>query len=84
VARLRRRGPEAPAVVLLTRSDAILDLAAVRDDEAILYCPANHAPPMRVTPRPGAPGHEALTSCLASPTVRARTEGMMAVMPSTC
>ncbi|MFZ0267128.1 MerR family transcriptional regulator [Caulobacter sp.] len=88
VARLRRRGQEAPAVVLLTRSSAILDLSAVGAadgaDEAILYCPANHAPPMRVTPRPGAPGHEALTGCLASPSVRARTEGMMAVMPSTC
>lgn len=82
-ARLRRRGPEAPAVVLLTRSSAILDLAAVGAEEAILYCPANHAPPMRVTPRPGAPGHEALAGCLASPTVRARTEGMMAVMPPT-
>jgi DNA-binding transcriptional MerR regulator len=84
VARLRRRGPQAPAVVLLTRSNVILDLAAVEPDEAILYCPANHAPPFQVTPRPGAPGHEALAGCLASPTVRARTEGMMAVMPPTC
>ncbi len=80
VASLRRRGPDAPPVFLLTRSSAILDLAALGSDEALLYCPANHAPPMPVAPYPGAPGHEAVASCLASPEVRARTAGMMAVM----
>jgi hypothetical protein len=80
VAWLRRRGPDARPVFLLTRSSAILDLAALGSDEALLYCPANHAPPMRVAPYPGAPRHEAVSSCLASPEVRARTAGMMAVM----
>jgi DNA-binding transcriptional MerR regulator len=66
---------------LLTRSCAILDLAAVGDGEAILLCPANHSPPMRVAPHPSAPGHEAVATCLASPEVRARTEGVVAWRP---
>lgn len=82
VAHLRRRGPGGRPVFLLTRSCAILDLAAVGADEAILFCPANHAPPIRVAPHVGAPGFEALASCLASPEVRARTEGMFAALPS--
>ena len=80
VAWLRRRGPDARPVFLLTRSSAILDLAAVGIGETLLYCPANHAPPIRVAPYPSAPGYEAVASCLASPEVRARTAGMMAVM----
>lgn len=80
VAWLRRRGPDARSVFLLTRSSAILDLPAVGTGETILYCPANHAPPIRVAPYPGAPGFEAVASCLASPEVRARTAGMIAVM----
>jgi len=80
IAQLRRRGPQARPLVLLTRSSTILDLAAVGPGEAILYCPANHAPPTRVAPHPGAPGYEALAGCLATPDVRARTAGMIAVM----
>lgn len=57
---------------LLTRSSAILDLALVGPDEAIILCPANHSPPTRVAPYPGAPGYEAVATCLASPKVRAR------------
>ncbi|WP_409015123.1 MULTISPECIES: MerR family transcriptional regulator [Caballeronia] len=57
---------------LMTRSSAILDLAAVGPDEAILLCPANHSPPSRVEPYPGAPGYEAVATCLASPEVRER------------
>ena len=57
---------------LMTRSSAILDLAAVGFDEAIILCPANHSPPTRVAPYPGAPGYEAVATCLASPEVRAR------------
>lgn len=72
VAHLRRRGPRARPVLAMTRSNAILDLAAVGTDEAILYCPANHSPPMLVTPYPGAIGYEAVATCLASPEVRAR------------
>ncbi|WP_395708776.1 MerR family transcriptional regulator [Reyranella sp.] len=79
IALLRRRGPDARPLFLLTRSTAILDLESVSADEAILFCPANHGVPMRVAPYPGAPGYEALASCLASPAVRARTDGMIAV-----
>ncbi|RSB89649.1 MerR family transcriptional regulator [Burkholderia cenocepacia] len=57
---------------LLTRSSAILDLAAVGPDETILLCPANHSPPARVAPYPGAPGYEAVATCLAAPEVRER------------
>ena len=57
----------------LTRSTAILDLDAIGADEAIIHCPANHSVPLCVAPYPGAPGYEALASCLASPDVRART-----------
>ena len=81
VAQLRRRGPAARPLILMTRSNAVLDLAAVGPDEAILYCPANHSPPIRVAAHPGAPGYEALASCLAPPEVRARTEGMVAIRP---
>lgn len=82
IAHLRRRGPDARPLFLLTRSSAILDLDVVRADETILYCPANHSVPMRVLPYPGAPGYEALASCLASPEVRARTEGTIAWRPA--
>ena len=82
IALLRRRGPDAAPLFLMTRSSAILDLASVRPNETILYCPANHAPPMLVTPLPGAPGYEATLTCLATPPVRARTHGMIAVRPS--
>ncbi|WP_281718504.1 MerR family transcriptional regulator [Pandoraea apista] len=57
---------------VMTRSSAILDLTAVGPDEAIMLCPANHSPPVRVAPYPGAPGFEAVATCLASPEVRSR------------
>ncbi|MBN8944169.1 MAG: MerR family transcriptional regulator [Rhizobiales bacterium] len=78
IAHLRRRGPGARPLFLLTRSSAILDLAATGPDEAIIFCPANHSPPTLVAPWPGAPGYEAVATCLASPEVRARTEGVIA------
>ena len=81
IAYLRRRGPGARPLFLLTRSCAILDLAAVGADEAIILCPANHSPPIRVAPYPGTPGFEAVATCLASPEVRARTAGMIAWRP---
>lgn len=81
IAHLRRRGPGGRPLFLLTRSSAILDLAAMRPDEAIIFCPANHSPPTRVAPWPGAPGYEAVATCLASPAVRARTEGVVAWRP---
>ena len=82
IAHLRRRGPAARPLFFLTRSNAILDLDAVGEDEAIILCPANHSLPTSVTPVPGAPGYEAVATCLASPEVRARTEGVIAWRPS--
>lgn len=79
---LRRRGPNAPPLFFLTRSSAILDLDCVQANEAIILCPANHSPPRRVSPYPGSPGYEAVATCLASPEVRARTEGMVAHLPA--
>jgi DNA-binding transcriptional MerR regulator len=81
IAHLRRRGPGGRPLFLLTRSNAILDLAAIGPDESILFCPANHSPPTRVAPYSGAPGFEAVATCLASPEVRARTEGVIAWRP---
>ena len=82
IAWLRRRGPGARPLLLMTRSSAILDLGLMGEDEAIILCPANHSPPMRVPACPGAPGYEAVATCLASPNVRARTEGMRATRPN--
>jgi len=82
IAYLRRGWPDMPALFLMTRSSAILDLAAVGPDEAIILCPANHSPPSLVAPYPGAPGYEALASCLATPEVRARTAGVVALRPA--
>ncbi|MCB8819779.1 MerR family transcriptional regulator [Microvirga rosea] len=81
IAHLRRRGSSGKRLFILTRSCAILDLTAVGDNEAIILCPANHSPPVRVPPYPGAPGYEAVATCLASPEVRARTEGVIAWRP---
>ena len=80
IAHLRRRGPGGQPLFLLTRSSSILDLEAVSAGEIIL-CPANHSPPTLVTARPGAPGYKAVATCLASPEVRARTEGVIAWRP---
>jgi DNA-binding transcriptional MerR regulator len=82
IAHLRRRGAGARPLFFLTRSNAILDLAAVGPHEAIIFCPANHTPPMHVAPHAGAPGYEAVATCLASPDVRARTEGVIAWHPT--
>lgn len=78
---LRNRRPGAAPIFMLTRSSTILDMTAVGSDETIILCPANHSPPMLVAPFPGAPGYEAVTTCLASPDVRARTEGVVALRP---
>lgn len=81
IAYLRRRVPAGRSLFLLTRSCAILDLAALGADEQIIFCPANHSPPTLVAPFPGAPGYESVATCLASPEVRARTEGTIAWRP---
>jgi len=82
ILQLRHRGPTARPLFFLTRSSAILDLDCVGADEAVILCPANHRPPSRVIPCPGSPGYEAVATCLASPYVRARTEGMIAHLPA--
>jgi DNA-binding transcriptional MerR regulator len=78
IADLRRRSPAAPPLFVMTRSSSILDLDALGPEETVLFCPANHAPPYQVAPYPGTPGYEALASCLATPEVRARSEGVIA------
>ena len=82
IGHLRRRAPAAKPLFFLTRSSAILDLDCVGANEAIILCPANHSPPSRVIPVAGSPGYEAVATCLASPAVRARTEGMVAHLPA--
>jgi DNA-binding transcriptional MerR regulator len=81
VAYLRRRKKPARPLFLMTRSSAILDLSIAESGETIIYCPANHGPPMIVYPDPLRPGYEAVASCLASPEVRARTAGVIAILP---
>jgi DNA-binding transcriptional MerR regulator len=78
IVHLRGRGAQTRPRFLLTRSSAIVDLDSIGADEAIIFCPANHGPPTRVAPLRGAPGYEAVATCLASPDVRARTEGVIA------
>ena len=78
---LQRRGSTMP-LFLMTRSSAILDLGSLTSEGAIILCPANHNPPFRVAPYPGAPGYEAVATCLATPQVRARTEGVIAWRPA--
>lgn len=76
---LRRRGQDARPLFAMTRSSAMLDLASAGQDEMIILCPANHSPPILVAPHPGAPGYEAVATCLGPPDVRARTAGVIAI-----
>ncbi|WP_448952499.1 MerR family transcriptional regulator [Labrys neptuniae] len=80
-AELRARASNSRPLFMLTRSHAILDLATAGEDEAIILCPANHSPPSLVLPHAGFPGYEAVATCLASPEVRARTQGVIAMRP---
>ena len=79
IAYLRGRGPGERPLFLTTRSSVILDLETVGTGEAVLLCPANHGPPTQVHPVPGASGYEAVATCLATPDVRTRTEGVVAL-----
>jgi hypothetical protein len=79
IAHLRLRRFAKRALFLLTRSSSILDLDAVGGGEAVILCPANHSPPICVAPYPGTQGYEAVSTCLASPEVRARTAGIIAI-----
>ncbi|MGX1305364.1 DNA-binding transcriptional MerR regulator [Amorphus suaedae] len=82
ISHLRATADAARPIVLMTRSSAILDVSALGKEEAVIFCPANHAPPAFVKPFPGAPGFEMLVGCLATPDVRARTEGVIASRPA--
>lgn len=53
---LRRRGAQARPVFVMTRSSAFLDLASVGPFEQVIFCPANHSPPVVVEPFPRRPG----------------------------
>ena len=75
---LRHRDHPARPLFLMTRSSAILDLTTAESGETIIYCPANHSPPLIVRPDPMCPGYEAVATCLATPEVRARTSGVIA------
>ena len=77
IATLRQDPPVAP-LFLMTRSSAILDLSKAESGETIIYCPANHSPPMIVRADPSCPGHEAVATCLAAPAVRARSAAVIA------
>lgn len=81
VAHLRLTMRTDRALFLLTRSSSILDLDAIGSGEAIIFCPANHSPPIIVAPYPGARGYEAVATCVATPEVRARTAGIIAWRP---
>jgi DNA-binding transcriptional MerR regulator len=83
MALLRKRGPDECPLFVMTRSSAILDLSATTPNEVAIFCPANHSAPIVVDLVPGARGFEALSSCLGSPEVRARTDGMIAYLPRT-
>lgn len=75
---LRRRGETDAPVIVMTRSNALLDLDALPPEHAILYCPANHSMPFEVLAVPGSPGHESVVNCLATPAARTRTAGLVA------
>lgn len=76
---LRHNQPADRRLFLMTRSSAILDLSKAESGETIIYCPANHSQPLIVQADPSCPGYEAVATCLASPAVRARTAGVIAV-----
>ncbi|WP_136658686.1 MerR family transcriptional regulator [Nitratireductor sp. XY-223] len=79
LAYLRGRGADARPLFVITRSNEILDLKSVGIHETIILCPANHSPPTPVAAYPGAPGYEAVATCLAAPEIRARTSGVIAM-----
>jgi DNA-binding transcriptional MerR regulator len=78
---LRRYGDGTRPLIVMTRSTCVLDLELATPATPILYCPANHSPPMLVLPLAGSAGYEAVAQCLAPPDVRQRTAGMVAAMP---
>lgn len=82
MAHLRLRGTSKRVLVLMTRSSAILDLDMLEPPEIIILCPANHSVPLLAAPYPGGQGYEAVATCIASPEVRRRTSGVVAMRPA--
>lgn len=82
MAHLRLRGTSKRALVLMTRSSAILDLDMLEASEIIILCPANHSVPLLAASYPGGQGYEAVATCIASPEVRTRTSGVVAMRPA--
>jgi DNA-binding transcriptional MerR regulator len=76
---LRLRPGNKRALFLMTRSSSILDVDLAAAGEAVFYCPANHSLPFRASLYPGGPGYEAVATCIATPEVRARTAGIVAI-----
>jgi DNA-binding transcriptional MerR regulator len=79
IAYLRRRARLAGPLFVTTRSTAILDPDAAGPEEEIIFCPANHSPPLFVAPFAAAPGFAMVASCLGTPEARTRTEGVIAI-----
>lgn len=77
---LRRYDDAGRPLIIMTRSEAVLDLDSLGVSDLVIYCPPNHAPPLKVVPVKGAAGYEAIAACLGSPEARARTAGMRAVL----
>lgn len=76
---LRRQNSRLRPLYIMTRSTSILDLEHVGPDERIILCPPNQSPPLYVAAYQGAIGFETVALCLASPEVRERMEGVVAV-----
>lgn len=81
MAYIRHHARQEQFLFIMTRSSSILDLSSAAPVERIIYCPANHSPPMCVVPIAGTPGYEAVATCLAPHEVRARTAGVVAWRP---
>lgn len=73
---LRRRGQGDVPLIVMTRSTAVLDLDAVADGHAIVYCPANHSPPFEVAPFSGTSGYESVANCLGTVEARERVAAL--------
>ncbi len=83
IAHLRRRGPDGAAAVLPHALQCDPRSRRGRRRRGDHPLPGQSQPAdLASTPVPGAVGYEAVATCLASPEVRARTEGMIAWRPA--
>ncbi len=82
IAHLRQRAAAGGRpLFLMTRSSAILDLAAVGSESRSFSAPPITAPDLR-RPLPGCHRLQRQSTCLTSPDVRARTQGVIAWRPA--